>query len=157
MNRPGDWNCVSCQHHNFQRRDSCQRCYKPRPGSRESYSNVRFGGQVDMQIGSPGPDVRPGDWYCSVGNCEAHNFANRSSCFKCGAQKNDGSSGGVGGFDGDLLRYRARGLSGDAGGVSRTWKSGDWLCTRFNCNEHNFASRTECFKCNAPKDLSGNF
>jgi hypothetical protein len=22
------------------------------------------------------------------------------------------------------------------------------------CNEHNFASRMECFRCNAPRDLS---
>ncbi|KAA8525384.1 hypothetical protein F0562_007198 [Nyssa sinensis] len=32
MSRPGDWNCRSCQHLNFQRRDSCQRCGEPRPG-----------------------------------------------------------------------------------------------------------------------------
>ncbi|GER26351.1 Ran-binding zinc finger protein [Striga asiatica] len=33
MNRPGDWNCRSCQHLNFQRRDSCQRCGDPRPAA----------------------------------------------------------------------------------------------------------------------------
>lgn len=27
---------------------------------------------------------------------------------------------------------------------------------RSGCNEHNFASRTECFKCNAPRDSAGN-
>ncbi|GMP57087.1 hypothetical protein CsSME_00046398 [Camellia sinensis var. sinensis] len=26
MSRPGDWNCRSCHHLNFQRRDSCHRC-----------------------------------------------------------------------------------------------------------------------------------
>lgn len=25
---------------------------------------------------------------------------------------------------------------------------------RAGCNEHNFASRTECYRCNAPRDLS---
>ncbi|XVF49846.1 hypothetical protein PTKIN_Ptkin04bG0049000 [Pterospermum kingtungense] len=30
MSRPGDWNCRLCQHLNFQRRDSCQRCGESR-------------------------------------------------------------------------------------------------------------------------------
>ncbi|KAI9110247.1 hypothetical protein K1719_018689 [Acacia pycnantha] len=33
-----------------------------------------------------------------------------------------------------------------------SWKSGDWICNRLGCNEHNFASRMECFKCSAPRD-----
>ncbi|KAH6757568.1 hypothetical protein C2S51_038716 [Perilla frutescens var. frutescens] len=124
MNRPGDWNCRSCQHLNFQRRDSCQRCGDPRPG----------------------PDVRPGDWYCAVANCGAHNFASRSSCFKCGAGKDD--AGGAA-FDTEMSRARAFGFGG--GGRSG-WKSGDWICNRSGCNEHNFASRMECFRCNAPRE-----
>ncbi|KAG6606788.1 hypothetical protein SDJN03_00130, partial [Cucurbita argyrosperma subsp. sororia] len=32
MSRPGDWNCRSCQHLNFQRRDMCQRCGDPKSG-----------------------------------------------------------------------------------------------------------------------------
>ncbi|KAK8550144.1 hypothetical protein V6N12_038874 [Hibiscus sabdariffa] len=92
MNRPGDWNCRSCQHLNFQRRDSCQRCGEPRPGGeRGDYGS--FGGRGGSSFGFTGPDVRPGDWYCTLGNCGAHNFASRSSCFKCGAAKDDLSGG----------------------------------------------------------------
>ncbi|XP_052210213.1 RNA-binding protein involved in heterochromatin assembly dri1-like [Diospyros lotus] len=146
MNRPGDWNCRACQHLNFQRRDSCQRCQEPRSGERGGdYGS--FGGRGSSSFGfSTGPDVRPGDWYCSAGNCGAHNFASRSSCFKCGAFKEDSS----GSFDADTSRGRGFGFGG--GGSRSSWKSGDWICTKSGCNEHNFASRMECFRCNAPRD-----
>ncbi|KAL7596216.1 hypothetical protein Lser_V15G28212 [Lactuca serriola] len=165
MSRPGDWNCRSCQHLNFQRRDSCQRCGETRYGG----GGGVFGGRGSIispsAFGFTGPDVRPGDWYCNVGNCGAHNFASRSSCFKCGAFKDDlacsgGGGGGGGVFDGDMSRGRGFGFGGGSGGggggSSRSgWKSGDWICGRPGCNEHNFASRMECFRCNAPRE-SGN-
>ncbi|KAL2548235.1 Ran BP2/NZF zinc finger-like superfamily protein [Forsythia ovata] len=151
MSRPGDWNCRSCQYLNFQRRDSCQRCREPRAGD----YGISFGGRGGSpSFGFTGPDVRPGDWYCAMGNCGAHNFASRSSCFKCGALKDHESSGG-GGFDAETSRPRGFGFgagSSNAGG--RSWKSGDWICTRSGCNEHNFASRMECFSCKAPRDSS---
>ncbi|GAV65989.1 zf-RanBP domain-containing protein [Cephalotus follicularis] len=151
MNRPGDWNCRSCQHLNFQRRDSCQRCGDPKSGDFGIFS-VRAG----SSFGFTGSDVRPGDWYCTAGNCGAHNFASRSSCFKCGAFKDNIDNSGGGAFDFDMSRIRGLGFSGGGGGGGGRsgWKSGDWICTRSGCNEHNFASRMECFRCNAPRDFS---
>ncbi|KAJ6704242.1 ZINC FINGER PROTEIN [Salix viminalis] len=149
MSRPGDWNCRSCQHLNFQRRDSCQRCGDPRSGG----DFGAFGGRGgSAAFGFTGSDVRPGDWYCTAGNCGAHNFASRSSCFKCGVYKEMDSAGGF-----DISDFpRSRGFGGSTGSTGNRsgWKSGDWICTRWGCNEHNFASRMECFKCNAPRDLS---
>ncbi|CAL5405072.1 unnamed protein product [Camellia sinensis] len=128
MSRPGDWNCRSCHHLNFQRRDSCHRCGEPKHGERGDYGS--FGGRGGSPFGFTGPDVRPGDWYCAVGNCGAHNFASRSSCFKCGMFKEESS----GGFDGDLSRARGYGFGGGGSGGSGNnrsgWKSGDWICTR---------------------------
>ncbi|XP_051129775.1 transcription initiation factor TFIID subunit 15-like [Andrographis paniculata] len=146
MNRPGDWNCRSCQHMNFQRRDSCQRCGDLRPGG-----DISYGARLGF---TTGPDVRPGDWYCAIANCGAHNFASRSSCFKCGAFKEDFIIGAGAGAETEFPRSRGFGFGGaGAGGAARSgWKSGDWICNRFGCNEHNFASRTECFRCNAPKE-----
>ncbi|KAF9613271.1 hypothetical protein IFM89_006770 [Coptis chinensis] len=118
MNRPGDWNCRSCQHHNFSRRDSCQRCGDQRSGGGDFGS---FGGRGSSSYGFSGSDVRPGDWYCAAGNCGAHNFASRSSCFKCGAFKDEST----GGFDGDMPRSRGSFGAGRSG-----WKSGDWICSR---------------------------
>ncbi|CAN6243502.1 unnamed protein product, partial [Urochloa humidicola] len=156
MNRkPGDWDCRACQHLNFSRRDLCQRCGEPRgaadrgSGGGGDYAN--FGGRGGSSFGGgfgAGSDVRPGDWLCT---CGAHNFASRSNCFKCSAFKDEAAvNSGAGGFDGDMSRSRF------GGGAARTnrpgWKSGDWICTRSGCNEHNFASRMECFRCNAPRD-----
>ncbi|KAJ1413407.1 Zinc finger, RanBP2-type [Sesbania bispinosa] len=98
-------------------------------------------------FGFSGSVVRPGDWYCDVANCGAHNFASRSNCFKCGAFKDD--LGGGGGYNSDMSRSRGFGGSGGRPG----WRSGDWICNRSGCNEHNFASRMECFKCCAPRDM----
>ncbi|XP_042446177.1 ranBP2-type zinc finger protein At1g67325-like isoform X2 [Zingiber officinale] len=153
MNRkPGDWTCRSCQHLNFSRRDSCQRCSDPRPtGGDRSSDFFSFGsgggGRGGSSFGFIGSDVRPGDWYCS---CGAHNFASRSSCFKCASLKEDSAVGSGGSFDGDTPR--SRGYSFGGGGGRAGWKSGDWICNRSGCNEHNFASRMECFRCNAPRD-----
>ncbi|KAF6164577.1 hypothetical protein GIB67_025403 [Kingdonia uniflora] len=144
MNRPGDWNCRSCQHLNFSRRDSCQRCGDSKSGERGDFGG--FGGRGSSSFGFSGSDVRPGDWYCAAGNCGAHNFASRSSCFKCGAFKDESGCG----FEG-IDMGRSRGFGGGGGGRSG-WKSGDWICNRSGCNEHNFASRMECFRCNAPRD-----
>ncbi|RWW52873.1 hypothetical protein BHE74_00040691 [Ensete ventricosum] len=116
MNRkPGDWTCRSCQHLNFSRRDSCQRCSDSRPSSDRSeyasFGGSRIGGS---SFGFSGSDVRPGDWYCS---CGAHNFASRSSCFKCCASKEDLAVGGGGGFGGDMPRSRGYGFGGSGGGM----------------------------------------
>mmetsp|Transcript_125968 Transcript_125968/g.368036 ORF Transcript_125968/g.368036 Transcript_125968/m.368036 type:complete len:139 (+) Transcript_125968:86-502(+) len=40
--------------------------------------------------------------------------------------------------------------AGHGGGVEVTFKEGDWYCG--SCGAHNFARRTDCFKCNAPRD-----
>ncbi|PKI69595.1 TATA-binding protein-associated factor 2N-like isoform X1 [Punica granatum] len=156
MSRPGDWNCRSCYHLNFQRRDSCQRCGEPRPGDRGDYGGFGGRGSSPFGIYNTGPDVRPGDWYCTIGNCGAHNFASRSSCFKCGAMKDDSIGGRFDGSDMSRMRGFGFGGGGSSGSSSRSgWKPGDWICTRSGCNEHNFASRTECFRCYAPRESIG--
>ncbi|XP_057851741.1 uncharacterized protein LOC131061909 isoform X2 [Cryptomeria japonica] len=179
MNRkPGDWNCSSCQHLNFSRRDSCQKCGDPRPGGsrgdeRSEYGSFSRGGGGGGGGGGGsygygggggggyggGSDVRPGDWYCSAGGCGAHNFASRSSCFKCGSGKEESGGGGGSGFESSGGRGGSRGggfgfgSSYNAGSGGRSgWKSGDWICGRSGCNEHNFASRMECFRCSAPRE-----
>uniref|UniRef100_A0A453NQX2 RanBP2-type domain-containing protein n=1 Tax=Aegilops tauschii subsp. strangulata TaxID=200361 RepID=A0A453NQX2_AEGTS len=103
MNRkPGDWDCRSCQHLNFSRRDLCQRCGEPRSAADRGSVGGALGGDYANF------DVRPGDWYCT---CGAHNFASRSSCFKCAAFKEEAAvNGGAGGFDGDMSRSRGFGF-----------------------------------------------
>merc|ERR1712129_332039 len=48
-------------------------------------------------------------------------------------------------------RSPARGQPrGSYGGAEVTFKEGDWICR--SCEGHNFARRTECFKCHAPQE-----
>ncbi|KAA0064949.1 putative RNA-binding protein C17H9.04c [Cucumis melo var. makuwa] len=118
MSRPGDWNCRSCNHLNFQRRDSCQRCGDPRADfGGGSYGGGRVGGSSSFGF-TTGPDVRPGDWYCTVANCGAHNFSSRSICFKCGATKDETSAAA---YDGDLPRMRGFNFGGASNRPG--WKS----------------------------------
>ncbi|XP_028779132.1 uncharacterized RNA-binding protein C17H9.04c-like isoform X3 [Neltuma alba] len=118
--RPGDWNCRSCQHMNFQRRESCQRC------GESKYGEYYGGGGRSSSGSSYGSDVRPGDWYCAANNCGTHNFANRSSCFKCGAFKDDLLSSS---FNTDFL-LRSRPFPSAPTSTRPSWKSGDWICNR---------------------------
>lgn len=134
MSRPGDWNCRTCNHLNFMRRESCQRCTEPRSTSAavDYAAAAAFNIAPSRATSSPfafttGPDVRPGDWYCTLANCGAHNFASRSSCFKCGAPKDDNFSSS----DSDMPRLlRPLGFGGGGASTRPGWKSGDWICTR---------------------------
>ncbi|RWW87478.1 hypothetical protein BHE74_00003691 [Ensete ventricosum] len=75
---------------------------------------------------------KPGDWVCR--SCQYVNFCRRDSCQRCGELK--------------LGVERA-----DYTSVSGSWdvKPGDWYCS---CGVHNYASRSNCFKCGATKDDS---
>ncbi|KAL2897810.1 Asparagine-rich protein [Bienertia sinuspersici] len=81
MSRPGDWNCRSCSHLNFQRRDSCQRCGDSRPDARGGGDFGGFGG-----MRSVGPPLVAAGFLGP--RCQA-----RSSCFKCGAYKEEAGDG----------------------------------------------------------------
>ncbi|KAH7430668.1 hypothetical protein KP509_08G008000 [Ceratopteris richardii] len=133
-----------------------------RSGSRDDYRSGYDSYNRSFGSSYGGSDVRPGDWHCQEGRCGAHNFASRSNCFKCGAPKDEGGEnarggsydyGRGGGYDrGSRGGFGRSYDSGDAGSGRSGWKSGDWMCTRSGCNEHNFASRTECFRCQAPRE-----
>ncbi|CAN1216625.1 Zinc finger Ran-binding domain-containing protein 2 [Linum perenne] len=124
----GDWMCGACQHQNFKKRESCQRCGYP-----------KYGGPDVTTYLYNRTDVLAGDWYCIAINCGAHNYASRTSCYRCGSVKND--------------IYANTAVYGSAdSGSPPGWKSGDWICARMDCGAHNFASRGECFKCRTPRE-----
>ncbi|KAJ6331060.1 hypothetical protein OIU76_009623 [Salix suchowensis] len=127
----GDWMCSACQHQNFKKREMCQRCGYP-----------KYGGPDPATYICNATKVLAGDWYCTAMNCQAHNYASRSSCYSCGALKNDHAAGG----------YGSNAYGSDGSADPPGWKTGDWVCTRFGCGVHNYACRMECFKCRTPRD-----
>ncbi|KAL5183579.1 hypothetical protein HKD37_17G047442 [Glycine soja] len=118
----GDWMCGVCEHINFKKREACQSCGYPKYGGHDP-STYRYNKT----------EALAGDWFC---NCGAHNYASRSSCYRCGAIKD---------------YYSSREYGSDT--FPPGWKNGDWLCPRIGCGVHNYASRKECFKCKVPRDL----
>ncbi|KAL7093566.1 hypothetical protein ACP275_11G046900 [Erythranthe tilingii] len=134
----GDWMCNACQHINFKKRDSCQRCGCPKFATSAQISSY------SMQKMSTDHQTLAGDWYCGAINCGTHNYASRGACYRCGASK-------------DYCGYGA-GVIASAGYAYDAipgWKTGDWICSRLGCGMHNYACRIECYKCRMPRDCGG--
>lgn len=129
----GDWNCGSCSVNNFSNRTSCFKCSEPKPegaGGGDGDSRGSSGGRGGGRGGFSGGSSRGGEWECS--SCQANNFSNRTSCFKCSEPKPEGAGGGE-----------------SSRGNSRTPRGDDWECG--SCKANNFGSRSSCFKCSEPK------
>ena len=101
----GDWMCGVCEHINFKKRETCQSCRYPKYGGTDP-STYRYNKT----------EALAGDWFC---NCGAHNYASRSSCYRCGAIK-DYYCSGYGTKSGEYGSYT----------FPLGWKNGDWLCPR---------------------------
>ncbi len=76
----------------------------------------------------------------------AHNYASRSECFTCQAPKLVGVVDAVDAVDASM---QARLVAKTTNSANQQVLPGDWKCPR--CNAHNYASRSECFTCRAPK------
>lgn len=148
MPLPGDWICGSCQYLNYFWRRTCRRCNEPVIGQNRI---LKFGSNPRNF------NFRPGDWFCDVGLCRAHNFARRRICYKCGALKSMLSFGGSIGYYNSVFPPMTSGFQcqrvGRLGHHHRGWRVGDWFCGRAGCNAHNYGARVLCFRCNSSREL----
>lgn len=129
--KDGDWICEKCGNLNFARRTECHsdNCKAPRPS--------RGASQRGRGRGSGSGQSRPGDWNCA--KCGNLNFAfrnecHRDSCKEPRSSRDEGSMNGSAGVN--------------AGGFAQV-QDGDWTCDK--CEYVNFARRTECNQCKAPR------
>jgi hypothetical protein len=168
--RPGDWMCPSCGNHNFASRTQCYRCQLPRRSGGELAATPHMPPHLMLHqppggtaVAAPPPhaaaavaaahhhhhppavggEVRAGDWMCA--SCGNHNYASRQSCYRCGIGK---STGGA-----PLMKqHGAMWGAVPTGSVPSGMRPGDWICQV--CNNHNFASKTACNRCQTAKGLA---
>ncbi|HII21649.1 MAG TPA: hypothetical protein HA307_02850, partial [Candidatus Poseidoniaceae archaeon] len=87
-----------------------------------------------------------GDWECP--KCNNNNFAFRQECNRCGEPRGSHSHGQRSN-DRGFQRREQRGGRFERNDRSSNRMQGDWDCPK--CHNDNFAWRTECNKCGAPK------
>lgn len=137
--RPGDWNCLKCGNLNFAFRTECNRSTCKEPRSSRDEGSMNRGGSIGA--GGYG-QARDGDWNCA--KCGYMNFARRTECNQCNAPRSGPAKGGLQSRTGGNQRR-----GGPTNGGYGQARAGDWVCDK--CNYMNFARRTECNECKAPR------
>jgi len=84
-----DWRCAACGNINFSRRSECKQCNAARtPDAQPAYAPNHAAIKAAQQHrGPPGRPIvmSPGDWHCA--SCGFMNFARRTQCLHCKADK----------------------------------------------------------------------
>lgn len=117
-------------------------------------SDDRFGDRRDRgDRGDREPRaMRPGDWRCP--SCDAHNFAARDACFRCGTLPDPAVAAEA---REALAASRAassarRSFDRSGGGEEQQRREGDWDCE--GCGSSNFSWRGSCFRCGGDRPAS---
>jgi len=170
----GNWECIHCGNVNFAVRAQCNRCQAPREEPRhvaapppQYYPAPRHGPApqphypVPLREAPRQASQRPsgapiagldGNWECP--ECHNVNFASRDACNRCGAPRGDT-------FDDfgppppqkvqhpPAVHAQPPLASAHRGGAPTAGVDGNWEC--FHCGNVNFATRSHCNRCQAPR------
>nr|CCC93725.1 conserved hypothetical protein [Trypanosoma congolense IL3000] len=142
------WVCSDCRTATSIYERNCRKCEKPRPPTepkeaRDIQSQSLSGGRGVHPIGGRGRGPMRQDWNCV--ECQGHNFASRTSCFRCGAARSTADSalsGGIGNNGG-----------GFDGATDHVMNHNNWFCR--HCQSSNFRTRSNCWQCGRPSSESG--
>lgn len=116
-----NWTCAACGASCFPSKQACYRCNVPRPGAMYHH-----------------PPVMNGDWTCP--GCGANVFASRAACFRCNRPRAAEPVYAAPPYNNPYYSTRSS--------AQTNRRPGDWDC---RCGALNYASRSACFKCGAPK------
>jgi len=123
-----------------------------RRDSRKPRQMGEYRGRRDRSKDSRNSTVKSGDWICP--KCKNHNFANKKICNRTGCEQPKPRGGG-GRRDSGSGRRDSRGhkSSKSRNFDNPNMKPGDWNCPK--CNNHNFARREVCNRCDTRKPVEG--
>lgn len=153
----GNWLCPNCQNVNFAVRNACNRCQAPKPMpvvARVVQPPPQWGGPPGGGKGAPVAGVN-GSWACP--SCGNVNFAAREVCNRCQTPKSHAQHPGayvpqpVYVHQPTVVQAPPKGGKGGGGPVHGV--DGAWACP--SCQNVNFAVRTACNRCQAPKPPQG--
>ncbi|XP_009418703.2 uncharacterized protein LOC103998833 isoform X1 [Musa acuminata AAA Group] len=152
--RVGDWICTGCSNNNYASREECKKCGQTKdeaampalamPGS-SLLTNAHYTGMLQGLYGSQmnsalsgNPAIQSLLPSSSWSSWENNKFGMQSALNYSFTQNSRG-------------QYLFSGNPSELLPAPKDWRYGDWIC---NCGFHNYSSRTECKKCNAPLSSS---
>ncbi|KAL6582747.1 hypothetical protein OROMI_004825 [Orobanche minor] len=158
--RIGDWICNGCTNNNYASREKCKKCGQPKelaampavaiPGASVPthptyFARVQEGTGQLSNVGSFHPSMSLSSSWPGGGTGEHRN----QPTGPYGLQP--ASNWPLG--DSSISGISFAGHSNQPFTVpnSNGWRTGDWMCT---CGFHNYSSRAQCKKCNAPSSIS---
>ena len=110
--------------------------------------NDRYGDRREQQREPQA--MRPGDWRCP--SCDAHNFAARDTCFRCGTLPDPAVAAAAReALAASRAASSARRFDRN-GGEQQAPREGDWDCE--GCGSSNFSWRGSCFRCGGDRPAS---
>ncbi|CAL9750551.1 unnamed protein product [Musa acuminata subsp. burmannicoides] len=142
--RVGDWICAGCSNNNYASREQCKKCGQSKDeaampaismpaASLLTYAHYfatlqgLYGSQMNSALsGSPPIQSLLPNLSWPLGENSKYGLQSALSC--------------------PLTQY-SRSNTSQLLPAPRGWRNGDWMC---DCGFHNYSSRSECKKCNAP-------
>ncbi|KAI3669479.1 hypothetical protein L6452_40715 [Arctium lappa] len=157
--RNGDWICA-CGFHNYASRAQCKKCNASMPpalGTKrlaseelvQDWDNKRLnaGQTFGMQPSYSTLGQLPSSSYSTptqIANFVTHETAGGYPSYPVGRSTAEQT------LQLNLQTPQIVTMPALPGKGAKQWRDGDWMCT--NCNNHNYASRSKCNKCNAQRE-----